>query len=174
MGAALTTSLIGQQGVNEIGFSAGVQANFAGGDESVSIAVPGGSMRWGVFWDDRNSLEAGWGVQWTDVGDGNDVVGNASLAILHHFSAEYMQSRPFVAVGGGWSYFDVAGISGDQFSLGASVGYAMPINVGVGVRFVAGYSYAIENDDFSDGHAVGASIGISAFIGRDRLRRSGR
>lgn len=174
VGAMLAASAMAQQGVNEIGFSAGIQADFAGGEEQVTIAVPGGTFRWGVFWDDQNSLELGLGVRWIDVGDSGDVVASIGASILHHFERDFMAPRPYVALGGGWSYVEAGGFSGDQFGIGGAVGYAIPINEGAGARFTAGYTYSIENDDFADAHSVFGSIGISAFIGRDRVPRRGR
>jgi len=161
---------VAQPGTSEVGFDAGGDVTFVGGQEDVDFSVPTGRIRWGVFFDDANSIEIEVGGAATDVADDADFVGTAGLGVIHHLSSDYRYSRPFMGLRGRYSHIDVGDVSAGQFGVGGILGYVLPVSEGA-IRLAVAYTHSIGNDDFAEAHTVSGTIGASVFIGRPRARR---
>ena len=152
---AMAVNLAAQRPV-EIGMDAAFQFLFEG---PWTLSVPIQQARFGFMASDRLSVEPRFAFSHVDNGASVTTL-QAGLHLLYYYQPTAGGARPYVTVGGTFTFLDVGFRGSDtQFQLGAGIGVLLPIVSRLFGRLEARYDRA-----FSPGvNQVAALFGLSFF-----------
>ncbi len=155
---AMAVNLAAQRPV-EIGMDAAFQFLFEGGATAWTLSVPIQQARFGFMASDRLSVEPRFSFSHLDSG-GSLTALQVGLHLLNYFQPTAGGSRPYVTVGGTFTFLDASfGGSDTQFQLGAGIGVLLPIVSRLFGRLEARYDRGFSPNV----NGVSALFGLSFF-----------